>query len=88
MNTLTGVGVVAAVMLTAANPRPSQDCEAGYQTFLGDFSKLVHTTTGAEASDAVRRSLAVYDACKAGDEFSPDAAWNSIIDTLKSKTNK
>ena len=78
----------ALIVLEQGAAATPQNCDAGYQTFLGDITALIYTTTAPEASEALRRSLAVYDSCKAGDAFAPEASWSAIIQDLKSKSTK
>jgi len=75
----------AGVLLVGGSAVDRQDCATGYQTFLGDFAKLVHSVSSEDAVDAMRKSLAVYDSCKAGDNFEPGSAWRKILDDLRSK---
>ena len=72
----------AGVLLTGGGAAELQDCEAGYQTFLGNLAKLVHTVQSDEAADVIRKSLAVYDSCKAGDSFNSASAWQAILNEL------
>lgn len=79
MNMFSVAVAVAGLTLAAADVPERPDCDAGYQTFLGDFSRLVHTINAPDAVEGLRKSLAVYDACKAGDSFEPGEAWRAII---------
>jgi hypothetical protein len=78
--------VTAGVLLVGGGAVELQSCDTGYRTFLGDFTKLIYDVSSEDAVDAVKKSLAVYDSCKAGDSYEPAGAWRKILDDLKSKS--
>ena len=84
------VWTVVAGALTMAAPAAfaGKDCDGGYKTFLGSMAVYIERTATADLADTVRKSLAAYDSCKAGDAYSPVVVWNKIIEDMKSKTAK
>ena len=87
---LKTVCTVMAGALTMAAPAAfaGTDCDGGYKTFLGSMAVYIERAAATDLADAVRKSLAAYDSCKAGDAYSPVVVWNKIIEDMKSKVDK
>jgi hypothetical protein len=82
------LALAAAAVALAAGLAPAvakTDCAAGYKTFLGNMMKVVEGTGGDALAEAIRKSLTAYDACKAGDDFSPHGIWDKINADLAAK---
>ena len=84
---MTVCAVIAGVLAATAAPAfAGTDCDGGYKTFLGSMAVYIERTAKTDLADAVRKSLAAYDSCKAGDAYSPVVVWNKIIEDMKFKT--
>jgi hypothetical protein len=80
--------ILAATLVAAASPAlaAKADCDNGYKKFLGQMSIYVDKMSGYELADAVRKSLDAYNACTAGDDFSPHGVWDKILVEMQAKT--
>ena len=70
--------------VSAATP----DCYGGYKTFLGKVSPHLSERTDVDLATLMRRGLSVYDACMAGDSFSPHGVWDQIAADIEAKSKK
>lgn len=89
MKTITFAAIAALLAATvtpafAAKP----DCDGGFKTHLGKMSIYIDKMSGYELADAVRKSLDVYNTCKAGDDFSPNGVWDQILADMQAKAAK
>ena len=80
----TTLAALAAVLVVGSAPAyAAQDCDAGYKTFLGKMMKKVEATPAITIADVLRKGLAAYDSCKAGDSFSPQGVWDQLAADLE-----
>ncbi len=87
--TKTIIAALAALLVAGSAPAfAAQDCAGGYKTFLGKMSKMVEGTGGDALAEAIRKSLTAYDACKAGDDFSPHGVWDKIAADMEAGMKK
>ncbi len=87
--TKTIFAALAALLVAGSAPAfAAQDCAGGYKTFLGKMSKMVEGTGGDALAEAIRKSLTAYDACKAGDDFSPHGVWDKIAADMEAGMKK
>jgi hypothetical protein len=64
------------------------DCDKGFQDHMAKMSVFVEKVVGFELADAYRKSLNVYDSCKAGDGFSPPGIWEQIEADMAAKARR
>ena len=81
----TALAAIALAIAATAPALAKTDCEAGYKAHMAKMSIYVDKVTGYDLADAVRRSLDAYNACKAGDDFSPHGVWDKIEAEMKTK---
>jgi len=74
----------AAAPASAATP----DCYGGYKTFMGKIAPLIGKVEDVDLATLMRRGLSVYDACQAGDNFSPYGVWDQIFNEMTRKATK
>lgn len=83
------IAVLAGALSALASPAFAKtDCDEGFKTHLSKMTIYVDKMSGYELADAVRRSLDVYNSCKAGDNFSPHGVWDQILADMASKAGK
>jgi hypothetical protein len=85
--------IPAALLLTmfAAFASPASaavDCDGGFKTHMTKMSTFIDKMSGYELADVVRKSLDAYNACKAGDSFSPHGVWDQIEADMNAKYGK
>ena len=83
--TLALVALLVASTTPAAARHPN--CAPSYKDFVAKMTKLVDGVSGEKLAEAYRKSLAVYDSCPGGDDFTTHGVWDKIIaDTEASMT--
>ncbi len=63
----------------------AEDCAGGYKTFMGKISTFIPNVSGGDLASAVKKRLAAYDSCQAGDSFSPKGVWDQIEKDMAAK---
>ena len=66
-----------AVLAAQANAS-TPDCTGGYKTFISKVSPYINKIEDVDLATLMRRGLSVYDACEAGDTFTPHGIWDQI----------
>jgi hypothetical protein len=84
---IVGLGALLSAVATPSFAA-KVDCDAGYKSFLGRMSKLLDESAAVDSADGLRRSLAIYDACRAGDDFSPHGVWDKILADMQGKMKR
>ena len=84
--TKIALSLAAAALLVGMTPAiAAEDCAAGYKKFMGNISVFVPNVTGGDLASAVKKGLAAYDSCQAGDSFSPKGVWDQIEKDIAAK---
>ncbi len=77
--TKIALSLAAAALLAGMTPAAAAtDCAAGYKTFMNNMTVFIPNVTGGDLASAVKKGLAAYDSCQAGDTFSPKGVWDQI----------
>jgi hypothetical protein len=85
--TKIALSVAAAALLAGMVPAAAAtDCAAGYKTFMNNMTVFIPNVTGSDLASAVKKGLAAYDSCQAGDSFSPKGVWDQIEADMASKS--
>lgn len=80
--------LAAAAALAAPAIAATPDCNGGYRIFINKVSPYINKVEAADLAAQMRRGLSVYDACQAGDTFTPHGIWDQIAaDMAKSSKN-
>lgn len=83
---LTFSAVIAALALPAVAAK--QDCFGGYKIFINRVSPFVDRVEAPELTMWMRRGLSAFDACEAGDNFTPHGIWDQIAADMEAKAKK
>jgi hypothetical protein len=84
--TKIALSLAAAALLAGMTPAAAgTDCAAGYKTFMGKISTFIPNVSGGDLASAVKKGLAAYDSCQAGDSFSPRGVWDQIEADMAAK---
>lgn len=84
---LAALSIVVATLAApvfAAEP----DCSGGYKIFINRVSPSIDKVNDEDLATLMRRGLSVFDACKAGDNFSPHSVWDQIASEMEAKSKK
>ncbi len=82
--TKIALSLAAAALLAGMTPAVAkEDCAAGYKTFMGKMAVFIPNVSGGDLASAVKKGLAAYDSCQAGDDFSPHGVWDKILADMK-----
>jgi hypothetical protein len=83
------IATFAALFATFASPTfAAVDCDGGFKGHMTKMTIYIDQMSGYELADAVRKSLDAYNACKAGDDFSPHGVWDKIEADMAAKYGK
>lgn len=81
--------LVMALMSTSAGAASAKsDCAGGYRSFLGKVSPYIERVDDADLPALMRRGLSVFEACAAGDTFTPHGIWGQIAADMQKKFKK
>ena len=84
--TKIALSLAAAALLAGMAPAvAAEDCAAGYKSFMGKMSTFIPNVSGGDLASAVKKGLAAYDSCQAGDSFSPRGVWDKINADMAAK---
>ncbi len=75
--------LIAAIAPAVPASAADIECDSGLKRHLARITIYVDRVPGAELATALDQSMKVYDACKAGDDFSPTGKWTEIALRLK-----
>jgi hypothetical protein len=83
---LTSIALAIAVSASpalAAKP----DCYGGYKSYLGKVNPYIGQIEDVDLPTLMRRGLSVYDACMAGDNFTPNT-WGDLVTEMQNAAAK
>jgi hypothetical protein len=82
--------VLAAVFmgLATSSTMSAPDCKGGYKAFLATVSPYIEQVDDADLPTLMRQGLSVFEACTAGDMFSPGETWDQIAADMQKKLKK
>lgn len=73
-----------AIPAFAAKP----DCTEGYKIFINRVTPFIDRIEDLDLATQMRRGLSVFEACQAGDNFSPHGIWDQIAADMAAKAKK
>ena len=81
------ISAVAATLATSVYAA-DQPCTGGYRIFINRISPFVDKSDDEDLATLMRRGLSVFEACEAGDNFSPHDLWHKIAAEMEAKAKK
>jgi hypothetical protein len=83
------LAAIAVVIAAAATPAlaAKPDCYGGYKSFLGKVNPYIGQIDDVDLPTLMRRGLGIYDACNAGDNYTPNN-WDELVAQMEKSMKK
>lgn len=86
-NLLAALGLLL-VSMSGDGAAAATSCTKDYKTFMSGVSPYIERVDDADLPVLMRRGLSVFEACAAGDMFSPHGIWDQIAEDMRKKSKK
>lgn len=79
---------IATLLFTSGALAAAPDCASGYKNFVMKVSPYIERVDPADLPEFMRRGLSAFDACMAGDSFTPHGVWDGLAAEMEVKSKK